>query len=71
MADTNSSFQLPDAAALDGTEHVEISQSGDRRRVLLSTLVNLSPTALILPSADPHVSGAIWNNAGTVTVSSG
>lgn len=27
--------------------------------------------ALILPSADPHVVGALWNNAGTVTVSAG
>lgn len=71
MADLNSAYQLPDAAPLDGTEHVEISQSGDRRRVLLSTLANLTPSALILPIADPHVSGALRNNAGTVTVSAG
>ncbi|MGX9144986.1 hypothetical protein [Mesorhizobium sp. 128a] len=24
-----------------------------------------------LPTADPHVVGALWNNAGTVTVSAG
>jgi len=27
--------------------------------------------AIILPAADPHVAGALWNNAGTVTVSAG
>lgn len=66
-----SAFQAPDAVTLDGTEHILISQSGNVRKVLLSTLVNLTPSALILPSADPHVNGALWNNAGTVTVSSG
>ncbi len=66
-----SSFQVPDAVTLDGTEHIVISQSGNIRRVLLSTLANLSPSALILPVADPHVAGALWNNAGAVTVSSG
>lgn len=25
----------------------------------------------IPPTADPHVSGAVWNNAGTLTISSG
>lgn len=66
-----SAFVVPDAVTLDGTEHVLISQSGNVRRVLLSSLANLTPSALILPSADPHVNGAIWNNAGTITVSSG
>jgi len=71
MTDTPSQIVLPDAAALDGTEHIIISQSGDLRRVTLATLANLTPTALILPSSDPHVVGALWNNSGTVTVSSG
>lgn len=26
---------------------------------------------IVLPSADPHVAGALWNSAGTVTVSAG
>jgi hypothetical protein len=26
---------------------------------------------IILPAADPEVVGALWNNAGTVTVSAG
>jgi len=26
---------------------------------------------IILPTADPEVVGALWNNAGTVTVSAG
>ena len=33
----------------------------------------LSGTAnvIIIPTADPHVAGAIWNNAGTLSVSAG
>ena len=27
--------------------------------------------AIVLPTADPHIVGALWNNAGTVTVSAG
>jgi hypothetical protein len=27
--------------------------------------------AIILPATDPHVAGALWNNAGTITVSAG
>tara|TARA_R110000772_G_scaffold66908_5_gene148813 strand:- start:8790 stop:8960 length:171 start_codon:yes stop_codon:yes gene_type:complete len=26
---------------------------------------------IILPTADPEVAGALWNNAGTITVSAG
>jgi len=28
-------------------------------------------TALIIPTSDPGVAGAIWNNAGTLAVSAG
>ena len=33
----------------------------------------LSGTAnvIIIPTADPHVAGAIWNNSGTLAVSAG
>ena len=71
MTDTPSQIVLPDAAGLDGTEHVIIGQAGDLRRTTLGAIANITPTALILPSSDPHVVGAIWNNSGTVTVSSG
>lgn len=27
--------------------------------------------AIILPTADPGIAGALWNNSGTVTVSAG
>lgn len=66
-----SAFVVPDAAPLDSTERLVISQAENVRRVLLSSVANLTPTALIIPIADPHVNGALWNNAGTVTVSSG
>ncbi|MFC3206871.1 hypothetical protein [Aquamicrobium soli] len=26
---------------------------------------------IILPTTDPHVAGALWNSAGTITVSAG
>jgi len=26
---------------------------------------------IIFPTADPHVVGAVWNNAGTLTISAG
>ena len=26
---------------------------------------------IVIPTADPHVAGAIWNNAGTLSVSAG
>ena len=71
MADTPTAIVLADAGALDGTEHITISQSGDLRRTTLAAIANLTPSALILPIADPHVSGALWNNAGTPTISSG
>lgn len=31
----------------------------------------INATPLVIPVADPHVNGAIWNNAGTLTISSG
>lgn len=27
--------------------------------------------AIILPTADPAIAGALWNNSGTITVSAG
>ncbi|TPL36738.1 hypothetical protein [Mesorhizobium sp. B2-4-8] len=27
--------------------------------------------AIILPTADPHIVGALWNSAGTITMSAG
>lgn len=27
--------------------------------------------AIILPTADPHVDGALWNNAGVLAISAG
>jgi len=71
MVDTPTAIVLADAVALDGTEHITISQAGDLRRTTLAALANLTPSALILPILDPHVNGAQWNNAGTPTISSG
>lgn len=71
MADTPSAFVLATASALDGTEHVVVSQSGTERLVLLSSLRAMVAASFILPTADPHVNGALWNSAGTITISAG
>jgi len=62
---------LPVATPPDGTEIIEVSQQGNLRSMTLAQIANLTPTALILPIADPHVAGALWNNAGTVAISAG
>lgn len=71
MADAPSAFIAATAATPDGTEHVLISQSGNIRLSLLSTWRTMIAAVFILPSADPHVVGALWNNAGTITISAG
>ena len=35
------------------------------------TITSGTHTQIILPAADPHVVGALWNSSGTVTVSTG
>jgi hypothetical protein len=71
MADTPSAFVLAGASTLDGTEHVIISQSGTQRTVALSSLRAMVAASFVLPTADPHVVNALWNNAGTITISAG
>lgn len=46
-------------------------EQGGAAWVVGGTLTVAAGGALILPSADPHVVGALWNNAGTITVSAG
>lgn len=71
MADTPSQFVAPTAATPDGTEHILISQSGNIRLALLSSLRTMVAASFVLPTADPHVVNALWNNAGTITISAG
>lgn len=71
MADAPSAIVAATAQALDGTEHVQISQSGNIRTVALSSLRPMIAASFILPTADPHVVGALWNSAGTITISAG
>jgi hypothetical protein len=71
MADSPSAFVLPTAQALDGTEHIEISQAGNLRSTPLSAFRTMVAANFILPTADPHVVGALWNSAGTITISAG
>lgn len=71
MTDTPSAFVLAPATALDGTEHMVVSQSGTERTTPLSALRAMVAAALIFPTVDPHIAGAWWDNAGTLTKSSG
>ena len=39
---------------------------------LAKTLIDFGWTVVAaLPTVDPHVSGAVWNNAGTLAISAG
>ena len=48
----------------DGITAVEIAVTGDSD--LLGTA-----NIIVIPTSDPGVAGAIWNNAGTLAVSAG
>lgn len=71
MPDSPSAIVESAATVLDGTEHVLISQSGNIRSAALSSFRAMVAAAFVLPTADPHVSGALWNNAGVITISAG
>lgn len=71
MADTPSAVVAATAASADGTEHILISQSGNIRSLQLSLLRSMIAASFVLPTADPHVVNALWNNAGTITISAG
>jgi hypothetical protein len=71
MADSPSAFVLATAQALDGTEHVIVSQSGNQRSTPLSAFRTMVAAALVFPTADPHIAGAWWDSSGTLTKSSG
>lgn len=71
MADTPSAIVAATAAALDGTEHISVSQSGNIRSAPLTAVRTMVAAALVLPTADPHVVNALWNNGGTITISAG
>ena len=49
---------------LDGITAAEIAVTGDSD--LLGTA-----NVIVIPTSDPGVAGAIWNNAGTLAVSAG
>lgn len=49
-----------------------VVDSGGKVTVASGGTINISNGgAIILPTADPLVAGALWNNAGTITVSAG
>lgn len=71
MTDNPSAIVAANVTSIDGSEHMMISQSGDRRCMQLSMLRSMVAGSFILPTVDPHVNGALWNNAGTITISAG
>jgi hypothetical protein len=52
----------------DGSQAITVS-SEELSKVKTDNIVNLANGTL--PTADPLVSGKLWNNAGIVTVSTG
>jgi hypothetical protein len=37
----------------------------------MASSVYLQTVIVVLPTADPHIVGALWNSSGTVTISAG
>lgn len=51
---------------------VQRKQGGDELTVKSGGRITIeNGGAIILPTADPGVAGALWNNAGTIAVSAG
>ena len=51
---------------------VYIEQGGAKLVGVAGGTIDLTGgAALIFPTADPHVVGAVWNNSGTLTISAG
>lgn len=71
MSDDPSAYIAATVTSVDGTEHVMISQSGDRRLMQLNMLRSMVAASFVLPTSDPHIVNALWNNAGTITISAG
>lgn len=46
-------------------------KQGGNEWVVGGTLTIAAGGALILPTADPHIAGAVWNNAGVLAISAG
>jgi hypothetical protein len=71
MADTPSAIILNNAVNIAGTEHIMVSQSGNLRRTTLSDVRDMVSAQFVPVTSDPHIAGALWNNAGTLTISAG
>ena len=50
-----------------------VSTNGFSGAITATTDVSMTGTAnvIVIPTSDPGVAGAIWNNAGTLAVSAG
>jgi hypothetical protein len=73
-ADTTDNSTAADtglARSAAGVVEVNNGTSGTFRDLKLRSLIMTqgSGSVIILPTADPGVSGALWNNAGTITIS--
>lgn len=59
------------SSSVGGNNTLNYAEQGGAVWNVGGTLNILAGGAIILPTADPHVSGALWNNAGTLTISAG
>lgn len=62
------------AMVYEGNEASPYQNPGCFETVTISGQIYVTPLGtviIILPTADPFVVGALWNNAGTITISAG
>lgn len=64
---------MPNAAAVpkSGCNVKNREEQGGDVWVVGGQLIIAAGGAIVLPTADPAIVGALWNNAGTITISAG
>ena len=64
---------MPNAAAVPkaGANTQNRMEQGGAVWVIGTTGQLIIQGAIVLPTADPLITGALWNNSGTITISAG
>lgn len=59
------------ATPASGYNTLNREEQGGKVWVVEGQLIIGTGGGLVLPTADPVIEGALWNNAGTITISAG
>lgn len=70
MPAPDSSYSTPNYRKIGGAIW-HIGGTLELGNAIVVTVVGGVPLFTGIPTADPHVVGALWNNAGVVTISAG